>query len=112
MIDAMKTTPSPPTTDVVAANLTAEQVAALERLAELRQARADLDNGEVVAVAAAKNLGLTYRQMAPHFGMTHQHMQHYFSPLLQTTRTVTVVPAEVPEGRKARRRPLRDRAAT
>lgn len=99
---------SPPTIDPAQAEAQERERAraeALEKLAELRRARTDLDAGEVAAVAAARNLGLTYREMAPHLGMSHQHMQHYFAPLLRTTHVVTVEPAEVPAGKNARRRP-------
>lgn len=90
-----------------AEDLEAAQAEALRQLAGLRQARETLDRDEVAAVAAARNLGLTWRAMAGPFGMTFQHMADYFGPLLQV-RDPTVEPVpDVPVGKSARRRPRR-----
>lgn len=106
MIDRMTTR----TKTMSAEELEAAQAEALRLLAGLRQARETLDRDEVAAVAAARNLGLTWRAMAEPFGMTFQHMADYFGPLLQV-RDPTVEPIpDVPTGKRARRRPARNTA--
>lgn len=95
------------TTKMTPEELKAAQAEALQRLAELRQARDNLDRDELAAVAAARNLGLTWREMAGPFGMRFQHMSQYYAPLLEVKDPTVVPVANIPAGRSARRRPRR-----
>lgn len=87
-----------------AAQREAVKAAILERLAALREARKQLDRDDLATVAAGKNAGLTYREMAPALGMTYQHMWHFFSPQLDVQVTVGAEPAaDAPKARRRRR---------